>query len=194
MSASVEGASPEENREAPDASLEIRADPEEHLAEGSTSSTRDVVYLLCSEERPLRTYVGYSNNPQRRLRQHNGLLSGGARYTRVGRPWRHALIVSGFRNRSEALRFEFMWKALGRLPRNRRRRGLGGRADALLDLVSRPRWTRVSPPSSEIPLTLIVQDERVNDLLSNCILPEQISVERSQATNLPMSDRAPPFG
>lgn len=49
------------------------------------------------------TYVGYTNNPDRRLRQHNGHLKGGARYTtsqlaKTGKeeqdPWRFLLIIS----------------------------------------------------------------------------------------------------
>lgn len=46
-----------------------------------------VVYCLVSDN-GRRTYVGCTNNMPRRLRQHNGELSGGARATRGGRPWR----------------------------------------------------------------------------------------------------------
>lgn len=44
------------------------------------------VYLLANVTRS-RTYVGATKNVARRLRQHNGEIKGGARYTKSGRPW-----------------------------------------------------------------------------------------------------------
>lgn len=35
-----------------------------------------------------RLYTGVTNNLIRRMRQHNGQIEGGAKATRVGRPWR----------------------------------------------------------------------------------------------------------
>lgn len=42
------------------------------------------VYLVQCADGTL--YAGITTNPQRRLRQHNGELAGGARYTRTRRP------------------------------------------------------------------------------------------------------------
>ena len=49
------------------------------------------VYLLIAKDNR-RTYIGASNDPERRLRCHNGELSGGAKSTRDNRPWRHVCI------------------------------------------------------------------------------------------------------
>jgi putative endonuclease len=35
-----------------------------------------------------RLYTGITTNPDRRTRQHNGEIKGGARATRIGRPWK----------------------------------------------------------------------------------------------------------
>jgi len=43
-------------------------------------------YILTNERG--NTYVGSTNNLTRRLRQHNGIISGGARSTRGKGPWR----------------------------------------------------------------------------------------------------------
>lgn len=69
-------------------------------------------YMLLSESKPNSTYIGYSTNPFRRLREHNGLVKNkGAKYTSTkGRPWRLAFVVSGFQTDVEALRFEWAWK------------------------------------------------------------------------------------
>jgi structure-specific endonuclease subunit SLX1 len=69
------------------------------------------VYLLSTVEAPIRTYVGATLDVDRRLRQHNGELAGGARATStVPGGWYRVCYVSGFENQREALRFEWWWK------------------------------------------------------------------------------------
>lgn len=60
-----------------------------------------------------KTYVGATVNPDRRLRQHNGELAGGARAT-AGRVWTRRFLVGGFADERAALRFEWRWKWLTR--------------------------------------------------------------------------------
>lgn len=57
------------------------------------------VYLLCCADGTL--YTGIARDVQRRLRQHNGELAGGARYTRGRRPVK-LLWVEDCGGRSEA--------------------------------------------------------------------------------------------
>ena len=66
------------------------------------------MYLLKSSTSE-RTYVGYSCDPHRRLRQHNGELAGGAAPIN-GRPWQLVLIVRGFATKHAALAFESAWQ------------------------------------------------------------------------------------
>ena len=66
------------------------------------------VYLLRNASG--RTYVGFTNEPQKRLRQHNGEIKGGARKTRMGRPWEMLGFVHGFRSKVAALQFEWAWQ------------------------------------------------------------------------------------
>lgn len=66
------------------------------------------VYLLVNKA-GTRSYVGATVNPDRRLRQHNGELVGGARATR-GDSWERVCLVSGFPDERAALQFEWMWK------------------------------------------------------------------------------------
>jgi putative endonuclease len=69
-----------------------------------------VCYLLISECSN-RTYIGITNNLERRIEQHNGLKSGGAKYTCSGRPWKVYGFVKGFReDKSSVLKFEWRWK------------------------------------------------------------------------------------
>ena len=83
-------------------------------------------YLLTSihPEHPLSTYVGFTVNPFRRIRQHNGEITNGAWRTKKKRPWKmvrisftllwsHAfkvLLIHGFPTKVDALRFEWAWQ------------------------------------------------------------------------------------
>ena len=71
------------------------------------------VYLLtsCDPKCPDWSYIGYTTDPLRRLRQHNGeLVNGAKRTSRKGRPWRLVLCVSGFLEQRVGLKFEFIWQ------------------------------------------------------------------------------------
>ena len=110
-------------------------------------------YLLQSQRRITHTYIGYTVNPERRLRQHNGGLTGGARATSAQRPWRHLAIVRGFPSHRAGLSFEWHWKNARRsrtlrvLVRGRTVTGPRGRLWVLEQMLRTPPW-------SEMPLVV----------------------------------------
>ena len=69
-----------------------------------------VVYVLRSVTKPNMMYVGYTTNILRRLREHNGIIKGGGKYTSANRPWRLAALVP-MPSKSEALKVEYWAKA-----------------------------------------------------------------------------------
>jgi structure-specific endonuclease subunit SLX1 len=79
------------------------------------------VYLLVSSDNA--TYVGATVDLNRRLRQHNKEIKGGAHATGAkvskGEIWTRACHVAGFPTWPAALQFEWRWKQLSRkLPPN----------------------------------------------------------------------------
>lgn len=73
-------------------------------------------YLLRTEQN--QTYVGATVDIDRRLKQHNGELSGGARATAIrvsqGQQWHRICYISGIPDWRSALQIEWRWKQLGR--------------------------------------------------------------------------------
>ncbi len=66
-----------------------------------------IVYLLTNTQSN-RTYLGITNNPQRRIRQHNGELKGGAKYTysfKGNGYWNYKLHITNL-SKPEALSIE----------------------------------------------------------------------------------------
>ena len=74
------------------------------------------VYLLVSTNG--NTYVGATVDLNRRLRQHNKEIKGGAHATGIkvaqGETWTRAAYVSGFPDWQATLQFEWRWKHLSR--------------------------------------------------------------------------------
>lgn len=104
----------------------------ENLDTSPKTNKPSYVYLLeCTDK---ATYVGATVDPNRRLRQHNKEITGGAHLTgskvMKGEAWERICYVEGFPEWTEALKFEWRWKQLSRklpmkmLPVERRLRAL----------------------------------------------------------------------
>jgi len=110
------------------------------------------VYLLVSTNG--NTYVGATVDLERRLRQHNKEIKGGAHATGIkvsqGENWNRAAHVSGFPDWQAALQFEWRWKHLSRkLPL--KMNPLERRIKALKELLSLERPTSKAIAYSEWP-------------------------------------------
>jgi predicted GIY-YIG superfamily endonuclease len=125
------------------------------------------VYLLLAT--PLRdaTYVGATVDLDRRLRQHNKEIKGGAHATGIkvakGDTWIRAAHVSGFPDWQAALQFEWRWKQLTRkLPP--KMKPLERRMVALKQLLALERPTTKAKAYSEweSPPNVVLEDEEAN--------------------------------
>jgi predicted GIY-YIG superfamily endonuclease len=72
-----------------------------------------IVYLLVSRSIDFynHTYVGITKDLNRRLNQHNGVITGGAKSTRAKRPYEVAIYIGNISNRSIASQMEFQIKS-----------------------------------------------------------------------------------
>ena len=96
------------------------------------------VYLLQSVSG--KTYIGATVDLQRRLRQHNGEITGGAKATR-GLLWKRIAFVSGFPTWKDTLQFEWKWKWLSRKQKGN---SVTKRKRALVQLLQSNQSTRSS--------------------------------------------------
>jgi len=71
--------------------------------------TEWVLYVLVSHDEQ-RTYVGITNDLERRLGQHNGERPGGAKSTRAGRPWSVGATFGPYPTRASAQQAEYRLK------------------------------------------------------------------------------------
>lgn len=111
------------------------------------------VYLLESSIKGA-TYVGATVNLNRRLRQHNKEIKGGAKYTGSkvsnGETWRRVCYVSGFPEWRTALQFEWRWKQISRKVDKRLfKKPIQRRMEALQILLSLEKATSSSIPYTE---------------------------------------------
>jgi structure-specific endonuclease subunit SLX1 len=80
-------------------------------------SSEYFVYFLALDNGK-NTYIGATVDLDRRLRQHNKEISGGAHATgakvAIGHTWKRVCYVNGFPTWQAALQFEWRWKQLTR--------------------------------------------------------------------------------
>jgi predicted GIY-YIG superfamily endonuclease len=95
------------------------------------------------------TYAGVSPDPIKRLKKHNGELSGGAKYTlSKGKGWEHICLVHGFQTKIESMQFEWAVKHVH--PKNAG--GIINRLQKLITVLQKIKWTQKSPDACDVPL------------------------------------------
>lgn len=104
------------------------------------------------------SYVGMTNNFLNRLQQHNGILTGGAKYTKKGSNWTPICIIDGFANKSEAMQCE--WKIKSRKSKlSKLYNGIKGRIEYLNLLLNDDKWTSKSPLIIDQRLHIYIVDK-----------------------------------
>ena len=111
------------------------------------------------------TYNGSTNNPKRRLRQHNEEISGGARYTHGrGGGWEIYCLLSGFPDHRNTLSCEWRIKHTLGKPGKRppQHCGVTGRIVAMNDILKLNKWTQqCQHENSNNQFTLYLADDVV---------------------------------
>ena len=113
-------------------------------------------YCYCLESDSKTTYIGATVNPDRRLRQHNREITGGAKATGRAEGWKRICCVTGFPDERSALQFEWKWKR-----ETRRYTGtpVERRLQALEHLVNAEKTTKTSQPFETYPAPLCISLE-----------------------------------
>ena len=118
-----------------------------------------LVYLIKSDN---LYYIGMTNNFLRRWMQHNGILKGGARFTKRRTNWYPICIIDGFKNKVEAMQCEWKFKTRrGKYARSFK--GIHGRLNYLNQILKKAEcWTANSPCIKDQNLQIYIDDEYKN--------------------------------
>ena len=160
-----------------------------------TTSSFSGCYILRSRNPAYKTscYIGFTVNPPRRIKQHNGDLVGGAFKTHVKRPWDMTLVVWGFPTKNLALKFEWIWQhpeqsgVMKHVNWDELFKKHGGRKNyyanlqVLKEMILANLWSRLS-------LKICVQCQDVYDRLKEPpYLPDYVKVYMGSINDLPIN-------
>ena len=105
------------------------------------------VYIIKNNK---ASYVGVTPNPEKRILKHNGIISGGAKYTKSkGSGWEYICTIEGL-DKINAMRFEW---AVKHCP-PKKNVGIENRMIKLYNILLREKWTKLSPEADTIPLII----------------------------------------
>lgn len=118
-----------------------------------------------------RTYNGYTVDPNKRLRQHNQEIKGGAIYTKTwgNKTWKYIALISGFPDKYNALQCEWRIKhpAAKRI-RPQKYNNPSGRIIGLNEILKLEKWTSKSGfKTSDLRLKILILKE-YRHLLKDC--------------------------
>ena len=107
------------------------------------------VYIIkgINSSNKTKYYIGYTVNPQRRIRQHNREIIGGAKATR-GYKWEFCAIITNFRDNIEGLQLEW------RLKYSTKKKNITHRLNSFFDYIDTN--LKASPKNSQMKLKPII--------------------------------------
>lgn len=126
-------------------------------------ATKFYCYILKNNDNN-KTYNGFTVNTDRRIRQHNSIIKGGAKATKGVNTWHIYALISGFPDKVNALQCEWRIKH----PDNKKIRGNKyygpkGRIIGLNEVLSLDKWTNNSTVlNADITLTVYIDEEYIN--------------------------------
>lgn len=126
-----------------------------------------------------RTYNGYTNNPKKRIRQHNQEIKGGAEYTKKwgNKSWEIYVLIKGFPDVSTALKCE--WRIKHPAPKKIRPKRYNtpeGRIKGLIEILNMEKFTsKTEFLTSELKLEIWILSEYAY-IIENEILGQNIKV------------------
>jgi|SaaInlStandDraft_3_1057020.scaffolds.fasta_scaffold113096_1 predicted GIY-YIG superfamily endonuclease len=127
------------------------------------------------------TYNGSTNDPIRRLRQHNEEISGGARYTHgKGHAWTIYALLYGFDTHKEALSCEWRIKHPTGHPRKRPGKycGTKGRIKGLNEVLVLDHWSKqCKKDNRKGEFHLLIEKDYAN-LINKNNLPDNVTITK----------------
>lgn len=135
-----------------------------------------VCYILKSNN-PLhnnKTYIGSTNNIKRRIKQHNGILVGGAKATKIMRPNEIICVLTGFPHKIAALKCEWLLKhPNGTYKNNNKYYGIIGRLKGINYLLNNSEKWKLR--SENCLINIWIKKEYVEFLDIN-LLPSSVKI------------------
>jgi predicted GIY-YIG superfamily endonuclease len=139
-------------------------------------------YILCNtnEKYKNHTYCGFTTNLERRIRQHNREIKGGAKATAHGAgSWKFFAFITGFINKQNALSCEWRLKHPNcKRRKNKEYYGIQGRIKTLLDVLMLDKWTEnCDVENSTCNYILYILEDVYTQVDFTC-LPKNIVIEK----------------
>jgi predicted GIY-YIG superfamily endonuclease len=131
-------------------------------------SSVDVVYVIGEKvgDKIVKSYVGYTNNFTRRLRQHRKEITGGAKYTSGWKSCHPLAVIHGFTDRKTALQYE--WR-LKRCAKGRAKSVWERRQRGIVQLLEMARATKTCKPREQLTLRVKWFEAPDPDIVGNLL-------------------------